>query len=115
MAVATSITVSGTVTGLPEGSNTLAFTYTNSNAPGSRQLLNLTSTLVAVTIPSNTLFIVIVPPAANTEPLEIAGDNVAGVKLHPTNPTILPVPSTSPVLYLGTVTSSVNSVQLYFI
>lgn len=111
------ITVVGRVTGLPEGTNDLGFLYENTAAPGTRDLMTLTTTPAIVTIPANTLFIVIVPPSANTINLKVSGaaGETTGALLHPTNPTILPVPATSPNLYLASASSTITGVQLYFV
>ena len=112
-----SITISGTVTGLPEGSNTLSFTYINGSAPGSRDIVNLTTTPVALTIPTNTLFVVIVPPSTNTINLLVSGatGETVGAKLHPTNPTIIPVPASSPSIFLFCASTTISNVQVYYI
>jgi hypothetical protein len=111
------VTIRGTVTGLVEGRSDLSFDYTNSSSPGKRDLVTLTTTPVAVTIPANTLFVAIVPPSSNTTNILVSGavGETTGAKLHPTNPTILPVPASSPNLYLFAATGTIADVQLYFL
>jgi|SRR3989304_79252 len=122
MAASVSITVSGTVTGLPEGSNAISFTYTSADSPALRHTIDLTTTLVDVAteltgaiIPANARFLLIVPPSSNVNTLEIAGANASGATLHPTSPTLIPLPTSLQSVFLGTAAGTTNNVQLYFI
>ena len=114
MATAT-ITIQGEITGLVEGANKLGFVYSNTSAPGRRDFVTLTTTPTALSIPADTLFIVIVPASGNAINLLVSGatGETTGAKLHPTNPTILPVPSSSPVVYLFSASSTIDCTIYY--
>jgi hypothetical protein len=117
MAATASLTLSGTVTGLPSGSDTISITYSNTNSPGLKDVVTLTTTPTAITIPSNTLFVLIIPPASNSINLLMSGatGETVGSKLHPTNPTLIPVPASSPSIFLFCASSTIANVQLYFL
>lgn len=117
MAITSSLTLSGTVSGLPEGSNTISITYANSTSPGFKDLLSLTTTPVAVTIPTNTLFILIIPPSTNTTNILVSGATAetVGTKIHPSTPTLLAIPASSPNLFLFAASGTISNVQVYFI
>jgi len=121
MAINASLTITGALTGLPEGSTDFSFTLLNAASPGLRDVLTITAAMTtalqAVTIPSGCLYVLIVPPASNDKTIEVAGADVAGATLHPTNPTLLSLPASAAALYIGvsaTVASNTN-IQLYFL
>lgn len=115
MAAFCSLTLSGTVTGLPEGTNTINVTYSNSSCPGIKDVVTLTVTPTALTIPANTLFVLIVPPTSNSINILVNGDTNVGAKLHPTQPTLLAVPASSPSVFLASASSTISNVQIYYL
>jgi hypothetical protein len=110
------VTFEGAVTGLPEGSRAIDYSFSNSNAPGYADIVSLTTTPAALTIPTNTLFILIVPPASNTTVLRISGavGETTGATLHATNPLFLCVPASSPNVYLFCTSGTVSNVQVFY-
>jgi hypothetical protein len=91
--------------------------FTNATPPLLADLVNLTTTPVALTIPAGTDWIVIVPPEGNTVNLKISGavGETVGATLHPTNPFPIPVPDTSPSVFLFAASGTINNVQVYYI
>ena len=109
-------TISGTITGLPEGSVSINVTLTNASAPGQRDLITTATTAAALTIPANTLFILIIPPAGNTVTPFICGSAIGtGTTLHPTTPSLIPVVSASSSCFLGSLVSAITGAQVDYI
>lgn len=114
MSVTTSITVSGTITGLTEGSNTLSWSYTNSASPGSRIVIRAAVTAVGIKAslpgaawPTGALYVVIVPSNPLSTPTKLylsastTGANGATVSIS--QPVILPLISAfTGDIFLGT-------------
>src|SRR5437867_4414802 len=109
MAITASLTLSGTVGTLPSGSDTISVTYANSTSPGLKDLITLTTTPTTVSIPTNTLFILIVPPSTNTTNILVSGatGETVGAKIHPSTPTLLAIPASSPNLFLSCASTTI--------
>lgn len=111
----TSITVSGSITGLVEGTNSISFTYSNTSSPGTKDLLTVNGE-TDLTIPANTTLLLIVPPASNTVAWRISADTggTTGVTMHLTNPVLLPIAVSSPSVSLYAA-SSIAGFQIYYL
>lgn len=113
-----SCTISGTVTGLVGGNYTIpSFTYSNASSPGLADLVTTSGTTAqALTVPTNTLFVMFVPPAGNTTEIRVSGTGggATGILLHPTNPTILALPSSSPEVTIRT-GATITNIQVYWL
>lgn len=117
MAATTSISVTGTVTGLTEGTNSISFTYSNTASPGLRDIVSSVVGGTTLTIPASTLFVVLVPPAGNTVAWRVSGtttDVDGGIPMHLTNPVIIPIAAASPEMVLYSATTIAN-IQVYYL
>lgn len=90
--------------------------YTNAAPPLLADLMTLSTTPVAITIPSGTEWVIIIPPATNANNIKISGavGETVGAILHPTRPIYLPVPSASPSIFLFAA-AAVSNCQIYFV
>lgn len=89
MAVAGTISVTGTLTGQPDGSRTVALGWTIT-AGLSAVTVGLSSGANTITVPTGCTLIELVPPATNTETVTykgISGDT--GTQISKTKPTII--------------------------
>ncbi len=95
---AATITISGLISGLPAGSETIG-PLTIANANSGAQVTQLTSVNGnnALTVPgTNFVGAIIVPPAGSTLAKFLKGVNGdTGVNLHPANPTLISLPTSS--------------------
>jgi len=91
MAASASVSITGSVAGGPSGTKTLA-TIVTSN-PTSTDAVSVTSFstgFTSVTIPTNAIGVVIVPPAGNAQTLTLKGiTGDTGITIHPVNPTLV--------------------------
>lgn len=118
MAISGTVTISASVTGAPAPTESLSVTETNASAVGEVILQNLTTTPTAVAIPSGARFAIITPPSGNTVNIAVGGTGVAlanMLNLDPVNSSVLPLPSSSPVLLMACASSTVSGVQIMFI
>jgi hypothetical protein len=89
VAVTGTISVTGTLTGEPEGSSTIALSW-SIVAGISDALVGLASGANTVTVPTGTTLVICIPPIANTETVTakgVSGDT--GFLLSSTRPTII--------------------------
>lgn len=87
--------------------------FTNAAPPLLADRVDLIANLVALSIPAGTEWIIVIPPATNALPIQIAGANVAGATLHPTRPLYFPVPSAGASFWIGG--NIVANVQIYYV
>lgn len=118
MAATFSCTVSGTITSLTEGSNTVSFSYTNSTAPGYRIMVRAATTAVGIkaslppvgagTWPTGSSYVIVVPGLQASSPTKLflsASSTAAnGAAVDIDQPFILPLGlgTSSPDIFLGT-------------
>lgn len=124
MAVNTSLTISGSITGLVEGTNALNFSYTNAASPGQKIMLRLTSTLTSIVAnmpgaayPATTGAVLIVPISTASSPtlIKVAGAAAqVAATLSVTMPSLLFTPTTAQVVFLATDTGTAD-VEVYFL
>jgi hypothetical protein len=120
MAASSVIAISGNVSNLPLG-GTLGLDQEaeqNSNSPGDSQTIGLTTTPTALTIPSGTDNILIVPPVGNTTNILIGGAGVALANMQimaPDRPAKIPVIDSSPAMLIACATGTVSGVKVYFV
>lgn len=90
--------------------------YTNATPPLLADLMTLSTTPVAVTIPAGTEWVILIPPDTNTSILKVSGavGETIGATLHPSRPIYWPVPPATPSIFLFAA-AAVNNVQLYFV
>jgi hypothetical protein len=106
MAATASITVSGSVIGLPTGALQVGpFTLSSAAANGQTQLITLSVADLTITVPSSPspLYALIVPPSTNVGTLTykgIAGDT--GIAMSKTNPSIISFAATPPASFVIT-------------
>jgi hypothetical protein len=90
MAVTAALTLTGTITGLPGGSETVSLTLNNSAASGQTQFVTLASGFQTVSVPAGAVWCIVVPPAGNTTSITLKGiTGDTGVVLHPSQPSII--------------------------
>ena len=90
MAASASLTLSGTITGLAGGSETVSLTLTNSSASGAVTTTALASGANTISVPTGALWCIVVPPSGNTTALTLKGNGAdTGVGLHPSQASIL--------------------------
>ncbi len=113
MAAAATVTIAGTVTGLPSGTKTLTGTLTSVAAVGTVQELTLASGANTVTVPTGATAVLITPPAGNTVLVTLKGvTGDTGVPLHKTFPTLLPLDSTVTTFCLTAASLFASPVEL---
>lgn len=89
MAATGTISVTGTVSGEPEGSSTIALSWTLTAAV-SDALVGLSSGANTITVPTGTTLVIIIPPTTNTETITLKGvSGDTGRQISKTKPTIL--------------------------
>lgn len=89
MAATGTISVTGTVSGLPEGSDTVALSWALTDAIGD-VLRGLSSGANTVSVPTGTTLVIIIPPTTNTETITLKGvSGDTGRQISKTKPTIL--------------------------
>jgi hypothetical protein len=90
MAASASLTLSGTISGLPGGSETISLSLTNSSASGAATFTTLASGFNTINVPSGSLWVIIVPPSGNTTSLTLKGiTGDTGIVLHPSQPSLI--------------------------
>lgn len=121
MASTAALNITGTVTGLPTGSETVNIALTNTTAVGSHIYTTLTSagssnTAVSFNAPPDARFCIIVPPSTNTQPIRFGDSTVSpGWLLSSGYASLFSIGSTASTFWLwSTGTNAVNGVQVSF-
>src|SRR5258708_34458418 len=90
MTVAAIVTVSGSVSGMPEGQISFGASIVDSTAPVGVTTVTLLSGVNTITIPTGAQGCFFVPYAANVQTLTLKGNSGdTGLPLHVTNPIVL--------------------------
>lgn len=123
MASTAAITITGQVTGLPQGTEAISITLTNSTSVGGHVYTTLssagTSTAASTFLPPpDTKFVVIIPPTTNSQGMKMAVSSstvVDGIPLSSQGASLLSWGSTAAVLHLwSTGANQVNGVQISY-
>lgn len=84
------LTISGTISGLPGGSRTVSLPIALSAAIDASQSIVLASGFNQIAVPTGARLCIIVPPTANATTLTLKGvTGDTGIPLHPATPTML--------------------------
>lgn len=113
MAVAGTLSVTGTLTGHPEGSRLVSLTWTIT-AGKSNVTVDLSSGANTVTVPSGTTLVVVIPPTTNTETITakgVSGDT--GFQLSKTRPSIIAWETGSSLVL--TTSAAISGTEIYFV
>lgn len=113
MAVAGTISVTGTLTGHPEGSRTVALSWAITAGLSSVQV-GLSSGANTVTVPTGCTLVIIVPPTTNTETITLKGvSGDTGRQISKTRPTILAWETGTD--FVLTTSGAVAAAEIYFV
>jgi len=100
------------------GVEELVCKFLNNLSPGKRDLITVgTSSASIGTIPTDTRAIMLVPPKGNTTSWFLAdtAGRASGTTLDPEMPCLVFVPASTPAVYVGSITSSITNVQVYYL
>lgn len=115
--MASSISISGSISGLPVGSVTASPTaISNSNTVASMSNTTLASGTNTISVPSGAVGCLIVPPSGNTIAITLKGVGAdTGFRIHNTNPIMLSFDSsvTSFVLSAASVFGSPTTILFF--
>ena len=113
MAVAGTISVTGTLTGHPEGSRTVALEW-DITAGLSAVTVGLASGANTITVPTGCTLVIIVPPTTNTETITLKGvTGDTGRQISKTKPTILAWETGSDFFLLTS--GAIAGAEIYFV
>ena len=113
MAVAGTLSVTGTLTGHPEGQRLVALTWTITAGKSNVQV-DLASGANTITVPSGTTLIVLIPPTTNTETIlfkGVSGDT--GFQLSKTRPSIYAYETGAS--FVLTTSGAIAGYEIYFV
>ena len=113
--MAGNITISGTQTGIPEGSKTISLSITMGSV-GTVTDVVLASGANTITVPAGASGCCIIPPSANTVALTLKGvTGDTGVAIAPAAPSVLAFPASPPASFVITAASlTTGSTEISF-
>ena len=113
MAVAGTLSVTGTLTGHPEGTRLVAISWTIT-AGKSAVTVGLASGANTISVPSGTTLVFIIPPPTNTETITFKGvTGDTGRQISKTRPTILAWETGSDFFLLTS--GAIADAEIYFV
>jgi len=108
MAITGSLTLQGTLLGLPGGSKSPFVAWTITNGVGTITVVDVPTTGVTVTVPTNTTLAIITPPTGNTNALRLNTDT----PLRKTLPTVYSPDTTVTSFTLTATGSTISGVEV---
>lgn len=116
MSAVASLTIGGSVTGLPTGAKTFSGTISSAAAVGQTTEVTLASGDNTITVPTGATAALIQPPSANAVALKLkgaAGDT--GIAIHKTMPSILALDASQTDFILNAVAQTAGATEISFL
>lgn len=116
MAASGTISIQGTITGLPTGTKTYAGSIPCASAVGEIHDLILASGDNTITVPTGATAVLIQPPATNAVALKLKGDAAdVGVKISKTLPTLLSLDQTQATFIVNAASITATATQFSYV
>lgn len=119
MASTAAFEIKGTVTGLPQGSESVSITITNSTSVGVTEITTLSSAAASAntfTPPTHSRLMLIQPPSTNTDAIHLAGSTseTVGAVLSSTGASLLTITTGTTYYLYSTVAAGIPDVRVSF-